>query len=141
TVLGKGLPASPGAAVGRAVFSAADAEAWAMRNEPVILVRVETSPEDIGGMHVSQGILTSRGGMTSHAAVVARGMGVPCVSGAGDIEVNERKKEMTVAVKNRKLVLREGDWLSLDGSTGEVFSGQARTIDADPSSCVLATFI
>ncbi len=139
-LLARGLPASPGAAVGRVVFTADEAVVQAPRT-PVILVRAETVPDDIHGMEVAKGILTSRGGMTSHAAVVARGMGIPCVAGAGDIEVNERKKEMTVTVKNKKLVLREGDWLSLDGSTGEVFSGQARTIDADPSSGVLATFM
>jgi len=136
--LAKGLPASPGAAVGRVVFTADEAVVQAQKS-PVILVRAETVPDDIHGMEVAKGILTSRGGMTSHAAVVARGMGIPCVAGAGDIEVSERKKEMTVAAK--KLVLREGDWISLDGSTGEVFAGQARTIDADPSSGVLATFM
>src|SRR5690242_697744 len=138
--LAKGLPASPGAAVGRVVFTADEAVAQAKKG-PVILVRAETVPDDIHGMEVAKGILTSRGGMTSHAAVVARGMGIPCVAGAGDIEVNERKKEMTVTVKGKKLVLREGDWISLDGSTGEVFAGQARTIDADPSSGVLKTFM
>jgi len=139
-LLATGLPASPGAAVGRVVFTADEAVVQAPKT-PVILVRAETVPDDIHGMEVAKGILTSRGGMTSHAAVVARGMGIPCVAGAGEIEVSERKKEMTVTVKNKKLVLREGDWLSLDGSTGEVFSGQARTIDADPSSGVLATFM
>ncbi|HXI41743.1 MAG TPA: pyruvate, phosphate dikinase [Bryobacteraceae bacterium] len=139
-LLAKGLPASPGAAVGRVVFTADEAVVQAPKT-PVILVRAETVPDDIHGMEVAKGILTSRGGMTSHAAVVARGMGIPCVAGAGEIEVSERKKEMTVTSKNKKLVLREGDWLSLDGSTGEVFSGQARTIDADPSSGVLATFM
>jgi len=139
-LLAKGLPASPGAAVGRVVFTADEAVVQAPKT-PVILVRAETVPDDIHGMEVAKGILTSRGGMTSHAAVVARGMGIPCVAGAGEIEVSERKKEMTVTVKNKKLVLREGDWLSLDGSTGEVYSGQARTIDADPSSGVLATFM
>jgi pyruvate,orthophosphate dikinase len=139
-LLAKGLPASPGAAVGRIVFTADEAVVQAPKT-PVILVRAETVPDDIHGMEVAKGILTSRGGMTSHAAVVARGMGIPCVAGAGEIEVNERRKEMTVSVKNKKLVLREGDWLSLDGSTGEVLSGQARTIDADPSSGVLATFM
>jgi pyruvate,orthophosphate dikinase len=104
-------------------------------------LRAESVPDDIHGMDVAKGILTSRGGMTSHAAVVARGMGIPCVAGAGEIEVSERKKEMTVSAGGKKLVLREGDWLSLDGSTGEVLSGQARTIDADPSSGVLATFM
>jgi pyruvate,orthophosphate dikinase len=138
--LAKGLPASPGAAVGRVVFTADEAVVQAVK-QPVILVRAETVPDDIHGMEVAKGILTSRGGMTSHAAVVARGMGIPCVAGAGEIEVSERKKEMTVSSGGKKLVLREGDWLSLDGSTGEVFSGQARTIDADPSSGVLATFM
>jgi pyruvate, orthophosphate dikinase len=139
-LLAKGLPASPGAAVGRVVFTADEAVVQAVK-QPVILVRAETVPDDIHGMEVAKGILTSRGGMTSHAAVVARGMGIPCVAGAGEIEVSERKKEMTVSTGGKKLVLREGDWLSLDGSTGEVFSGQARTIDADPSSGVLATFM
>ena len=139
-LLATGLPASPGAAVGRVVFTADEAVVQAPKT-PVILVRAETVPDDIHGMEVAKGILTSRGGMTSHAAVVARGMGIPCVAGAGEIEVSERKKEMTVTIKNKRLVLREGDWLSLDGSTGEVFSGQARTIDADPSSGVLATFM
>src|SRR5437899_2671065 len=139
-LLAKGLPASPGAAVGRIVFTADEAVVQAPKT-PVILVRAETVPDDIHGMEVAKGILTSRGGMTSHAAVVARGMGIPCVAGAGEIEVNERRKELTVTVKNKKLVLREGDWISLDGSTGEVFGGQARTIDADPSSGVLATFM
>jgi pyruvate,orthophosphate dikinase len=139
-LLAKGLPASPGAAVGRVVFTADEAVVQATK-QPVILVRAETVPDDIHGMEVAKGILTSRGGMTSHAAVVARGMGIPCVAGAGEIEVSERKKEMTVSAGGKKLVLREGDWLSLDGSTGEVFSGQARTIDADPSSGVLATFM
>ena len=124
TVLGKGLPASPGAAVGKAVFTAADAEAWAIRNEPVILVRVETSPEDIGGMHVSQGILTSRGGMTSHAAVVARGMGVPCVSGAGSIRIDVRGRSFTASGQ----VVREGDMITIDGSTGEVMLGAVPTL-------------
>jgi len=140
TLLAKGLPASPGAAVGRVVFTADEAVLQATK-QPVILVRAETVPDDIHGMEVAKGILTSRGGMTSHAAVVARGMGIPCVAGAGEIEVNERKKEMTVNGHGKKLVLREGDWLSLDGSIGEVFAGQARTIDADPSSGVLATFM
>jgi len=140
TQLAQGLPASPGAAVGRVVFTADEAVEQATK-QPVILVRAETVPDDIHGMEVAKGILTSRGGMTSHAAVVCRGMGTPCVAGAGEIEVNERKKEMTVNGKGKKLVLKEGDWLSLDGSTGEVFAGQARTIDADPSSGVLATFM
>jgi pyruvate,orthophosphate dikinase len=139
-LLAKGLPASPGAAVGRVVFTADEAVEQAAK-QPVILVRAETVPDDIHGMEVAKGILTSRGGMTSHAAVVARGMGIPCVAGAGEIEVSERKKEIAVSSKGKKLVLKEGDWISLDGSTGEVFAGQARTIDADPSSGVLATFM
>jgi pyruvate,orthophosphate dikinase len=139
-LLAKGLPASPGAAVGRVVFTADEAVVQAAK-QPVILVRAETVPDDIHGMEVAKGILTSRGGMTSHAAVVARGMGIPCVAGAGDLEVNERKKELTVNSKGKKLLLKEGDWLSLDGSTGEVLAGQARTIDADPSSGVLKTFM
>ncbi len=118
-LLGHGLPASPGAATGRIVFSAADAEAWVGRDEKVILVRKETSPEDIGGMHVSEGILTTRGGMTSHAAVVARGMGIPCVSGAGDLRVDTEAKAMfTLGVR-----LSEGDIITVDGTSGEVIRG------------------
>jgi pyruvate,orthophosphate dikinase len=135
-----GLPASPGAAVGRIVFTADDAVAEAKKG-PVILVRAETVPDDIHGMEVAKGILTSRGGMTSHAAVVARGMGTPCVAGAGAIEVNEHKQQMTVALADRTLTLKAGDWISLDGSTGEVFAGKAETVEPDPSSGVLATFM
>ncbi|MBN2543201.1 pyruvate, phosphate dikinase [bacterium] len=124
-VIIKGLPASPGAASGKVVFSAEDAEDWASRNEKVILVRVETSPEDIGGMNVSQGILTARGGMTSHAAVVARGMGKCCVAGAGDINVNYNNKLFSV----NNNVINEGDYISLDGSTGEVMLGKVPTIE------------
>ncbi|MGE4528106.1 MAG: pyruvate, phosphate dikinase [Rhodospirillaceae bacterium] len=124
TVLAKGLPASPGAASGRVVFTAADAETWAKNGETVILARIETSPEDIGGMHVSQGVLTTRGGMTSHAAVVARGMGTPCVAGAGEIRIDYKAKEMRV----RDTVVKEGDTLTLDGSTGEVMLGKVPTI-------------
>ncbi len=118
-----GLQASPGAAAGRCVFSAADAEAWAARGEKVILCRIETSPEDIGGMHVAQGILTTRGGMTSHAAVVARGMGTCCVAGAGEIEINYKSRSMKVGT----MTIREGDWISLNGSTGAVYLGQIKT--------------
>jgi pyruvate,orthophosphate dikinase len=114
----KGLNASPGAACGRIVFSAADAEAWHERGEKVLLVRKDTSPEDIGGMVVSQGILTSTGGMTSHAAVVARGMGTPCVAGAKGVSVQGKK------VVIGGITFKEGDWLSIDGSTGEVYTGQ-----------------
>jgi len=135
-----GLPASPGAAVGRIVFTADDAVEQA-KKAPVILVRAETVPDDIHGMEVAKGILTSRGGMTSHAAVVARGMGTPCVAGAGAIEVNEHRKQITVAVGAKTVTLGEGDWLSLDGSTGEVFAGQANTLEPDPRSGVLATFM
>ncbi len=135
-----GLPASPGAAVGRVVFTADEAVAQAAKG-PVILVRAETVPDDIHGMEVAKGILTARGGMTSHAAVVARGMGTPCVAGAGAIEVNEHRKEMNVSVGGKKMALKEGDWISLDGSTGQVFAGQANTLDADPSSGVLASFM
>jgi pyruvate, orthophosphate dikinase len=135
-----GLPASPGAAVGRVVFTANEAVAQA-KNGPVILVRAETVPDDIHGMEVAKGILTARGGMTSHAAVVARGMGTPCVAGAGAIEVSERGRQMSVAVNGKRMVVKQGDWLSLDGSTGEVFAGQANTRDADPSSGVLAAFM
>ncbi|MBM3512855.1 MAG: pyruvate, phosphate dikinase [Alphaproteobacteria bacterium] len=123
-LLARGLPASPGAAAGRIVFTAEDAEDWSKRGESVILVRRETSPEDIGGMHVSEGILTTRGGMTSHAAVVARGMGTPCVCGAGDIQIDAKAK--TFRVKDR--VLLEGDVITLDGATGEIFLGKVPTI-------------
>jgi pyruvate,orthophosphate dikinase len=136
-----GLPASPGAAVGRIVFTADDAVEAAPKG-PVILVRAETVPDDIHGMEVAKGILTSRGGMTSHAAVVARGMGTPCVAGAGAIVVDEHRKQITVTMAGGKvLALKEGDWLSLDGSTGEVFAGQAKTADADPRSGALASFM
>ena len=133
-----GLPASPGAAVGKIVFTADDAVTQAQKY-PVILVRKETVPDDIHGMEVAKGILTARGGMTSHAAVVARGMGTPCVAGAESLAVEERTKELKV--RNTDLTLKEGDWISIDGATGEVFAGQANTIEADPSSGVLATFM
>ena len=120
------LPASPGAACGQIVFSAEEAIQEASRNHKVILVRLETSPEDIEGMHVSQGILTVRGGMTSHAAVVARGMGTCCVSGCGDIIMNEAKKEFTLAGK----VYHEGDVISIDGTTGNIYDGAIPTVDA-----------
>src|SRR5271157_5487340 len=138
--LATGLPASPGAAVGTIVFTAEDAVEKA-KTAPVILVRKETVPDDIHGMEVAKGILTSRGGMTSHAAVVCRGMGTPCVAGAEGITVDEHKKEVTVTVSGKTVTLKEGDWLSLDGSTGEAFAGQANTLDADPSSGVLKSFM
>ncbi|MEO0035107.1 MAG: hypothetical protein RLZZ501_1130, partial [Pseudomonadota bacterium] len=128
TLLTRALPASPGAAAGKVVFTAEEAEVWVNeKKEKVILVRVETSPEDIGGMHVSEGILTTRGGMTSHAAVVARGMGTPCVAGAGDIRIDGVAKIMRVAGKE----IREGDVITLDGSTGEVFLGAVPTIQPE----------
>jgi pyruvate,orthophosphate dikinase len=126
-LLVRGLPASPGAASGRVVFSAEDAEAWSAKGEKVILVRVETSPEDIGGMHVSQATLTSRGGMTSHAAVVARGMGRPCVTGAGDLRIDYRAK--TVMALGH--TVKEGDVITLDGGTGEVMLGRVPTVQAE----------
>ena len=126
TPLGKGLGASPGAACGKVVFTADDAEVWAARGEKVILVRLETSPEDITGMKVAQGILTVRGGMTSHAAVVARGMGTCCVSGLGDIVMDEANKKFTLGGKT----FHEGDCISLDGSTGNVYDGVIPTVDA-----------
>ncbi|HJO74252.1 MAG TPA: pyruvate, phosphate dikinase [Rhodospirillales bacterium] len=126
-LLGHGLPASPGAATGKIVFSAADAEAWAGRDEKVILVRKETSPEDIGGMHVSEGILTTRGGMTSHAAVVARGMGIPCVSGAGDLRVDTDAKVLVAMGEE----LSEGDVITVDGSSGEVMVGAVPMIQPE----------
>ena len=124
--VGKGLGASPGAACGKIVFSAEDAVEWAARGEKVVLVRLETSPEDITGMKASQGILTVRGGMTSHAAVVARGMGTCCVSGCGDIAMDEENKKFTLAGKE----YHEGDFLSLDGTTGNIYDGQIPTVDA-----------
>ena len=124
-VIAKGLPASPGAATGRIVFHAEDAEEWAAKGEDVILVRIETSPEDIGGMNVAQGILTARGGMTSHAAVVARGMGKCCVAGCGALEIDYKSKTMTVDSK----VYKEGEWISLDGSKGEVIEGKVPTVE------------
>ena len=130
TVVGKGLAASPGAACGRVVFSAEEAKEWAARSEKVVLVRLETSPEDIEGMQVSEGILTVRGGMTSHAAVVARGMGTCCVSGCGDIVVDYAAKQFTLAGK----VYKEGDWISLDGSTGNIYGEAVATVPADPGS-------
>ena len=124
--VGKALPASPGAACGKIVFTAEDAKEWAARGEKVVLVRLETSPEDIEGMKAAQGILTVRGGMTSHAAVVARGMGKCCVSGCGEINMDEANKQFTLAGKT----YHEGDWLSLDGSTGSIYDGAMPTVDA-----------
>ena len=126
TPLGKGLGASPGAACGKVVFTAEDAEKWAEKGEKVVLVRLETSPEDITGMKVAQGILTVRGGMTSHAAVVARGMGTCCVSGCGDIAMDEENKKFTLAGKD----FNEGDFISIYVTTGNIYEGEIKTVDA-----------
>jgi pyruvate, orthophosphate dikinase len=123
-ILATGLPASPGAATGQIVFSAHEAEEWDDMGRPVILVRIETSPEDIGGMDVAKGILTARGGMTSHAAVVARGMGKCCVAGAGLCNIDYKKKTLTIG----KTILKEGDWISINGSLGKVYSGKLPTV-------------
>ncbi len=138
-VLTKGLPASPGAAVGQIVFTANDAVAVHQKGKikSIILVRGETTPEDIHGMEVASGILTSRGGMTSHAAVVTRGMGKCCVAGAGEIVVDEKKKEMRV----KGQTFKEGDWLSLDGTTGRVIKGKLNTLDASPDDPTLVKFM
>jgi len=130
-VIARGLPASPGAAVGEVAFTAAEAYAKAKSGLDVVLVRTETSPEDIDGMHSSKGILTARGGMTSHAAVVARGMGTCCVAGCNDIIIDEKAKTLTI--KNSGLILREGDFITLDGSTGEVYAGRLATRDPELS--------
>jgi len=124
-VFAKGLPASPGAGVGQVVFDADTAEAWKAKGKTVILTRIETSPEDIGGMDAAVGILTARGGMTSHAAVVARGMGKCCVAGVGELSINYKTKKMTIG----KLTIKEGDFISIDGSTGEVMKGQLATVE------------
>ena len=124
-VIGRGLPASPGAAVGQVVFTAEDAEAWKAQGKRVILVRVETSPEDVGGMHAAEGILTSRGGMTSHAAVVARSWGKPCVAGCGDIVIDYKTKTFRAG----DVVVKEGDWISINGSTGEVILGKEELVE------------
>jgi len=129
TVLAQGLPASPGAASGKVVFSADEAESLAVRGEAVILVRIETSPEDIHGMHAAKGVLTTRGGMTSHAAVVARGMGRPCVAGAGDLRVDYEARTMTA----RNTLVRAGEIITIDGSTGEVMIGEVPTIQPELS--------
>jgi pyruvate,orthophosphate dikinase len=128
-VIATGLPASPGAAVGQVVFTADHAEAWRDKGKKVILVRIETSPEDIGGMDAAEGILTARGGMTSHAAVVARGMGKCCVAGVGDISINYKANKFTA----EKTTVKEGDWISLDGSAGQVILGQVPTVRASMS--------
>jgi pyruvate, orthophosphate dikinase len=135
-----GLPASPGAAVGRAAFSSEDAVELA-KNGPVVLVRKETTPDDIHGMDVSKGILTAVGGLTSHAAVVARGMGRPCIVGAAAMSIDEGKKIATIANGAKKLIVKEGDWISLDGTLGEVYLGQCKTSEPDPKSHYFAKFM
>ncbi len=126
-VLGKGLPASPGAASGQVVFNADDAEAWKKEGKKIILTRIETSPEDIGGMHAAEGILTTRGGMTSHAAVVARGMGKPCVAGAGELRVNYADKTLTAG----NVVVNEGDFITIDGTTGQILKGEVPKVQPE----------
>ncbi len=128
-VLAKGLPASPGAATGEIVFFADEAETWKAQGKEVLLVRIETSPEDLAGMNAANGILTARGGMTSHAAVVARGMGKCCISGAGSINIDYKKRQLLIDGK----IFKEGEWLSINGSTGEVYEGKIKTIDPELS--------
>jgi len=125
----KGLPASPGAATGQIVYFADDAEEWAEQGKDIILVRTETSPEDLRGMNVAKGILTARGGMTSHAAVVARGMGKCCISGAGTLKINYKERTMNIDGK----IYKEGDWISINGTTGEVYDGKIKTMDPELS--------
>ena len=140
TKLANGIDASPGAAVGRLAFTSEDAVEMSAKS-PVILIRKETTPDDIHGMDAAKGILTAVGGKSSHAAVVARGMGVPCVVGCGAISINERDKAATVKVGDKQVVIKEGDWVSLDGTTGGVYLGQAATKDPDPNSPVFAKFM
>jgi pyruvate,orthophosphate dikinase len=140
TKLTNGIDASPGAAVGRAVFTAEDA-VEASKKGPVILVRKETTPDDIHGMEVAKGILTAVGGKSSHAAVVARGMGLPCIVGAGAIHIDEHGKRFTVKAGEKELVVKEGDWISMDGATADVYLGQAETKDPDPNSPIFVKFM
>src|SRR5262249_31368869 len=128
-LLARGLNAGPGAATGRVAFHADDAEEMAARGEPVILTRIETSPEDIRGMHASQGILTARGGMTSHAALVARQMGKVCVAGCDPLQIDYAAR--TLRVSGRDALIREGDYVSIDGFTGEVFTGEIATTPSE----------
>ena len=138
--LTNGIDASPGAAVGRAVFTAEDA-VEASKKSPVILVRKETTPDDIHGMEVAKGILTAVGGKSSHAAVVARGMGLPCIVGAGAIRIDEHGKRFTVKAGEKELVVKEGDWISMDGATADVYLGQAETKEPDPNSPIFVKFM
>ena len=127
-IIATGLPASPGAAVGQAVFNAEDAEKWAAQGKKVMLIRIETSPEDIAGMNAAQGVITARGGMTSHAAVVARGMGTPCVSGSPDIKIDYEAKTLKTTDGT---VIHEGDWVSIDGAKGQIIAGQIPTVSVE----------
>ena len=129
-LLGKGLPAGPGGAYGRAVFTADDAEQWNKNGEKVILIRDETSPEDVHGMHAAEAILTAKGGMTSHAALVARGWGKCCIVGCSDLQININKKEVVIGDR----VISEGDWITMNGTQGKIYSGQVELIDADPDT-------
>ena len=140
TKIASGIDASPGAAVGRAVFTADDAVKTAGKG-PVILVRKETTPDDIHGMEVAEGILTAVGGKSSHAAVVARGMGLPCVVGAGALHIDENKKQFTVKAGTKDIVVKEGDWISFDGTTADVYLGQAQTKEPDPKSPLFVEFM
>ena len=140
TLIGTGLAASPGAAVGKVVFDS-DHAVHLSANAPLILVRKETSPDDIHGMDVSKGIVTMVGGLTSHAAVVARGMGKPCIVGASSLKVDEKKGLLTTTVNGKTVTVKEGDWLSIDGTTGDVYVGQASTVDPDTKSGFLAKFM
>jgi pyruvate,orthophosphate dikinase len=137
TKIANGISASPGAAVGRATFSAEDA-VEASAKGPVILIRKETTPDDIHGMDVAKGILTAVGGKSSHAAVVARGMGRPCIVGAGALQIDEHKKQFTVTNGDKKIVVKEGEWISFDGTTADVYLGQAKTTDPDPKNPIFA---
>ena len=132
TLIAKGLPAGPGGAVGKIVFTADDAELWHNRGEKVILIREETSPEDIHGMHAAEAILTAKGGMTSHAALVARGWGKCCIVGCGDIHINIKKREVSMG----KTILKEGDWITMNGTTGKVYTGKVELIPSDPDTHV-----
>ncbi|HUA18679.1 MAG TPA: pyruvate, phosphate dikinase, partial [Bryobacteraceae bacterium] len=138
--IANGIDASPGAAVGRAVFTA-DQAVEASEKGPVILVRKETTPDDIHGMEVAEGVLTAVGGKSSHAAVVARGMGLPCVVGAGALHIEEHKKQFTVKVGDKDVVVKEGDWISFDGTTADVYLGQAKTMEPDPNSPLFVEFM
>jgi pyruvate, orthophosphate dikinase len=140
TKLTNGIDASPGAAVGRAVFTAEDA-VEASKKSPVILIRKETTPDDIHGMEVAKGILTAVGGKSSHAAVVARGMGLPCIVGAGAIHIDEHGKKFSVKAGEKEIVVKEGDWISMDGATADVYLGQAETKDPDPNSPIFVKFM